>query len=276
MDAAGRGAAQVNAPTGPAAGQAAQATAARAAFAGSPVAPVPADDLKAHYRAILDSHEEERRRLLRAERGRWGSNAALSVSVVCLSAALALLLPIKRILPVIVHQHEDGSWTTTVAQSDVPMKLRDATISATLWLYVTASERYNTATHWEDQQVVYTLSDRATGDAFQERVDYKNKESPYKRYGTRTTVRVERVSEGLGCGTQPCRPGDTPNSYAVRYRRIEKTEGQRATCLQRQSTVRFRIAPEVPASQRVTYNPVGIQAVEYSWTDEGVAQGCSA
>lgn len=179
----------------------------------APVALVPMDEVKAHYRSILDSHAADRARELRRERGRWGIVGVLAATTVSLGVALAFLTPLKRILPVIVHQFPDGSWTTTVAQDDVPVPLREATMAATLWLYVTARERFNTATHHEDQQVVFTLSDRATGDAFQEAVDPKNKDSPWKRYGTRTTVRLQRVSEGLGCGTQPCAPGQTPNSY---------------------------------------------------------------
>lgn len=254
-----------------------QALAARAAFAGSAaVAAVPAADLKEHYARIVADHEASAKRARREERGRWWFTGLLGGCVAALGAALAVALPLKQLLPVFVHQHADGSWTTSIAQSDTPAPLRQNVVKATLWLYVTSAERYNTATHWQDQQLVYTLSDGPTGDAHQARVDYKSKNSPWKQYGTRGTVRVERVSESLGCGTEACAPGQDPNSYAVRFRRIEKREGQRETCVQRQATLRFRQPEKVPQSQLVTSNPMGLQVVEYTWTDEGSAEGCAA
>lgn len=261
----------MNAPVDPAAVE--QADAAREAFgslgSSSPVALVPPEETRQNYKNIVEAHLQNRKRELRRARFGFGVNALLAVSTAALAVALAFTLPLKKLLPVIVHQHEDGTWTTTVAQREVPARLQEATLKSTLWLYVVAAERFNTATHHEDQQVVYTLSDKPTGDAHQARMDPKSKDSPWKRYGTRTTVRIERISEGLGCGTQVCGPGQVPNSYAVRYRRIEQTEGNRPVVVQQQSTVRFHLPAKVPESQIVTYNPAGVQVVQYSWTVEG-------
>ena len=257
----------MNALTGPAEAQALEAQPAFAACSG--VALIPADRLAEDYKRVIAGHERERAAELRRERGRWGIVGVLGFTSVALAGALAMAMPLKRILPVFVASHEDGSFTTTIAQSDVPARLRDNTMKATLWLYVTARERFNTATHAEDQQVVYILSDKATGDAYEAGVNYANKRSPWKRYGTRTTVRLQRISEGLGCGTEACAPGQTPNAYSVRYRRFERTEGQWEIETASQSAVRFHLAPEIPVSQQVTYNPMGLQIVQYDRSDEG-------
>ena len=247
-----------------------QALAAAEAMSPAPgLALVPADELRAHYAGIVASHGAERARERRRELGRWGMVGVLGASTLALSAAIVLLVPLKRVVPVFVAAHEDGSFTTTIAQSDIDPGTRERVLKATLWLYVVSRERFNTATHAEDQQAVYVLSDKPTGDTYQASVDPANKQSPWKRYGTRTTVRLHRVSEGLACGTEACAPGQTPNSYLVRYRRVEQTEGQRPVETSWASAARFRLLSDVPASQTVTINPIGVQVVQYDKTEEG-------
>lgn len=233
------------------------------------IAFVPAARLAEDYARVIAAHEAELARDRRRQRGHLALASTFGLATLALAGALAAAMPLKRVVPVFVHINADGTYTSTVNQTDLPQSLREATMASTLWLYVTANERFNTATHAEDQQVVFMLSDRATGDAFQARVDARNPDSPWRRFGTRTTVRIERISEGLGCATGGACLGRDPDAYVVRFRRIEKTEGQRETVIQRQASVRFRVVSEIPAWQRVTYNPLGLQVVEYSWTDEG-------
>lgn len=230
---------------------------------------IPADALAQDYARVLAAHEAELARDRRRQRGHLVLASIFGLATLALAGTLVAAMPLKRVLPVFVHINADGTYTTTVSQSDVPQPLREATMASTLWLYVTANERFNTATHAEDQQVVYMLSDRATGDTFQARVDARNPESPWRRFGTRTTVRIERISEGLGCAAGGACLGRDPDAYVVRFRRVEKTEGGREVATQRQASVRFHVVPAIPAWQRVTYNPLGLQVVEYSWTDEG-------
>lgn len=230
---------------------------------------VPPEKLAQDYARVLAAHEAELARDRRRQRGHLVLASTFGLATLALAGALVAAMPLKRVVPVFVHINSDGTYTTTVNQSDVPQPLREATMASTLWLYVTANERFNTATHAEDQQVVYMLSDRATGDTFQARVDARNPESPWRRFGTRTMVRIERISEGLGCAAGGACLGRDPDAYVVRFRRIEKTEGGREVATQRQASVRFHVVPAIPAWQRVTYNPLGLQVVEYSWTDEG-------
>lgn len=230
---------------------------------------VPSGQLAEDYARVLAAHEAELARDRRRQRGHLVLASTFGLATLALAGALVAAMPLKRVVPVFVHINSDGTYTTTVNQSDVPQSLREATMASTLWLYVSAVERFNTATHADDQQIVFMLSDRATGDTFQARTDARSPESPWRRFGTRTTVRIERISEGLGCASGGACLGRDPDAYVVRFRRIEKTEGQREVITQRQASIRFRLAPEIPAWQRVTYNPLGLQVVEYSWTDEG-------
>jgi type IV secretion system protein VirB8 len=230
------------------------------------------EERKAHYARILASHEEDRRQTAKRETNRWRREAVMAGTVVILAGAIAMMMPLKRILPVFVNHNSDGTFTTTAALSDIPQGQRWAATKATMWLYTVSRERFATATHFNtDQQIVFILSDKATADTYQEEVDPRNKRSPWARYGTRTTVRLERTSEVLSCATQECDSRE-PDAYQVRYTRVEKAEGQPERRRNWTSTVRFRTVPQIPAWQQVTYNPLNLQVVEYVAQEEGAAQ----
>ena len=232
---------------------------------------VPAEDRRAHYARIVAAIDADHAREVRSRRWRTVREVGLTGAVVALAAAVVVMLPLRRILPVfITHNEADGTWRTSITQTDMSPSERANTTKATLWLYVNARERYASATHFSiDQPLVFVLSDRATGDLYEAEVDPKNKNSPWKRYGTRATVRLERISETLTCGAQDCDRAGTPDAYQVRYRRIERTEGQGERSAQMSSSIRFTSKNAVPQQQQVTSNPLGLQVVEYNRTEEG-------
>lgn len=233
---------------------------------------VPPEERQAHYARILESHAQDRALELSRARGRWWREGIQVGTIIVLAGAIMVMMPLKQLTPVFVDHDSNGTFTTTVNQNDLPVSLRRATMASTLWLYTRAREGYTSATHFNtDQQIVYMMSDKATGDAYQASVQPKNKESPWAKYGTRTTVRLERVSETLSCGGQQCDARE-PDTYQIRYRRIEQTEGRSDRRTQYLATARFKQPDRIPAWQRVTVNPVGLQVVEWVVTEEGAAQ----
>ena len=235
------------------------------------VVPIPPDRLAESYKRIQESHAEDRMRERRRERGRAGLIGALIVSNLALAGALVTAMPLKSVVPVFVTLQADGTFTTTIDQRDVPQDLRENVMAATLWRYTTAREGYTWGGHEGDQGVVYILSDKATGDAYEAEVSPRNANSPWRRYGNRTTVRIERVSEALTCARGPC-AGRDPDTYQVRFRRIIRTEGQPVQQVQGLATMSFRLADRVPRWQVTTHNPIGLQVVSYSVTEEGVGR----
>lgn len=232
------------------------------------IALVPAEQRATHYARIIAAHDADRAREHRKDRGRAWLIGGLIGANLCLAGAVVAMMPLKELRPVFVTINSDGTFATTINQRDVPQSLREATIKATLWLYTRSREGFSTAGHHEDQRVVYMLSDKATGDAYEQDVSLRNPQSPWRRHGTRTTVRVERVSEEFVCARADCL-GREPDAYQVRFRRITRTEGQREVSVAAVATIRFRVADRIPQWQRVTYNPMGLQVVEYTTTDEG-------
>ena len=81
-----------------------------------PVTAVPPEALADHYARIVAAHGEELKRHRRRERGGHLFSFLHGCTTVALAVALAALLPLKTIVPVFVHQHADGSFTSTISQ----------------------------------------------------------------------------------------------------------------------------------------------------------------
>jgi len=232
------------------------------------LATVPPEQLDADYARIIAEHAEELKRDQRRERGGNLFTVLHGCTTLALAAALAALLPLKSIVPVFVELHNDGSYTSTINQSDLPRGLQEAATMATLWLYVRAREGYASATWYEDQRVVYMLSDKGVGDIYESLTTSRNPESPIRKYTTRTTIRLDRTSEQFVCAHDTCF-GRDPDAYQVRFNRVIQTEGQPEQSRPWVASVRFRRVPTIPAWQRVTYNPIGLQVVQYKAEEEG-------
>jgi type IV secretion system protein VirB8 len=232
---------------------------------------VPPEQLQAHYAQIMASQAADRAREARRERGGRALTIVLGATTLALAGALAMAMPLKSLVPVFVHLHEDGSFTSSISQAQLPTSLREATIKSTLWLYVRAREGYASATWYEDQRIIYMLSDKGAGDVYEALVHPRNPESPGRKYGTRTVIRLERVSEHFPCAHDSC-IGREPDAYQVRFRRIVHTEGQAPQSRPWVATVRFHSVAAIPAWQRVTYNPLGLQVVEYRAEEEGAGR----
>jgi type IV secretion system protein VirB8 len=228
---------------------------------------VPPELLAEEYRRIVAAHEADRVAQTRQEWRRNLLTGGLVVSTVALAGAVVFLILKEQLVPVFVTLQGDGSYTTSIVQRDLTTTERAATTKAALWLYVRARLSYSSAAHFEDQKIVYLLSDKRVGDIFQAEVSPKNPKSPWKEYGTRATIRLERISESFPCAYDSC-AGREPDAYQVRFRRIAQADGQ-VTSRQWVATVRFRTVPDIPAWQRVTYNPLGLQVIEFSASEEG-------
>ena len=235
----------------------------------SGVAAVPPALLAEEYRRIVAAHEANGRLEKRRERGHTWTVGGLLLGNVALAGAVVLLLPLKQLVPVFVTLQGDGSYTTSIAQRDLSIGERDATIKAALWLYVRARLSYASGQHFEDQKIVYMLSDKRVGDAFQAEVSPKNAASPWRKFGTRTVIHLERISESFPCGYDSC-VGRDPDAYQVRFRRIVQGDGQ-VHSQQWIATLRFRVVKDIPAWERVTYNPLGLQVTEWNVSEEGAA-----
>jgi type IV secretion system protein VirB8 len=233
----------------------------------SGVTPVPPELLAEEYRRIVAAHAADRQAELKRDQRRTLLTGGLVISTVALAGAVVLLLPLKQMVPVFVTLQGDGSYTTSIVQRDLTTTERAATTKAALWLYVRSRMSYSSAGHFEDQKIVYMLSDKRVGDIFQAEVNPKNPKSPWKEYGTRATIRLERISESFPCAYDSC-AGREPDAYQVRFRRVVQADGQ-TTSRQWVATLRFRTAPDIPAWQRVTYNPLGLQVIEFSASEEG-------
>jgi type IV secretory pathway component VirB8 len=234
---------------------------------------VPAAERAAHYKRMVEAHEADRKAKLTRDRFRLIREGVQVTVILGLGAAIAGMMPLKQLVPVMLTANQaDGTWRTSIVQSDLPASVRQNVLKATFWLYVNAREGYSMATHFHtDQKVVQMLSDKDVSKAYLDAVNWKNKGSPYAVYSKDATVRLERVSESLGCAERDC-SRNSPDTYEVRYTRIEKREGSPERRTSHKSSLRFVYPPAIPAWQQVTYNPIGVQVIEYTRTDEGAGE----
>jgi type IV secretion system protein VirB8 len=235
------------------------------------VAPVPSDLLAEEYRRIVADHAAEQAADRRRERGQRWLVGGLLASTIALAGAVVVMLPMRQIMPVFVTLNGDGSYTTTLRQRELSQGEREATMKATLWLYTRARVGYSSASHPEDRRLVDMLSDKPTGNTYATEVSPKNPQSPWKKYDTRTVIRLERINEFFLCAHDNC-VGRVPDAYQVRFRRIVETEGVAPKSQPWVAILRFRTVERIPAWQRTTYNPLGIQVIEFSSSEEGAAQ----
>ncbi|TPG52473.1 hypothetical protein EAH89_18075 [Roseomonas nepalensis] len=233
---------------------------------------LPPEERRAAYARNLARQEEALGQEKSARRTLRLAIGVVGFVAVAEAAALVALLPLKEIRPVFVHIEQDGTYTTSIRRDELPTSARDNTIASTLWLYVRAREGFMAPAFGDDSNIVSILSDKATWSAYEAGVDPKNPESPGRRYGTRTIVRLRHVSEVLTCSRasrdETC-VGRVPDYYEVRYRVITQTEGQPPREKAAVSQIWFRQAAAVPARQQVTYNPMGLQVTAYRAMEEG-------
>lgn len=214
--------------------------------------PLTAPLLEKQYRAV-ESFQEKRARSARLiSKGAIGVAGILLAANLGLAWAVAAMLPLTKLVPVVLLVRADGSIDTSATLSTLPKTANEAVIRAALWQYVVMREGYTADTAQYRWDIVSGMSDVATRTTYQEWFQYKNPMSPQTVLGKNGTVTVEPISVAL----------IGPHVAQVRYKRELTIGTNQPLETTWTATVEFEQVDTLPAAQRLT-DPAGLIVTSY-------------
>ena len=223
------------------------------------------NDIAADFRAlpILDPDREQYHKAVRSfqaqtvinirRRARswfWVAIASLAM-VGILSAAIAMLLPLKKAVPLFLVVREDGTVDTGVSLADLGVNQAQKVIRASIWRYVEERESYSYA----EAKHRYDLVSMMSGENVQR--DYqqwfiKNPDAPQQKLGKKGQVSVQEIS------ISPVRDG----VFLVRFWKISQLYGEREQKTSATATVAYELLNNAPASL-ILDDPAAIRVTRY-------------
>jgi hypothetical protein len=237
---------------------------------------IPADELARVY----EEQKAERTRIKRRERSKKFISGSViagqTVIIAGLAGAICYMLPLKELIPVVVHQRDDGTSVTTVRWDDLPKPVReDATINV-VWQYVQQRESWSAGNAGWAWTVVSALSAPKVREQFQAWYRADNPQSPAQLYKD-MTVETNFVRWEPVCPVEKACIADGPPAYRVWFDRVEtQLDGKRLPPVRYAVTVAIKRNVEIPQDrvwQRWTFNAPQIQVIEYPGAQrEGVSR----
>jgi type IV secretory pathway component VirB8 len=237
---------------------------------------IPADQLQQLYQ---DKKREQAREARRDHLKRiLNTTTVLALLGVCgaQAAAIATMLPLEKLVPIIVYQRSDGTVVNTVEWASLPREVQEDTTVNVAWNYVQQRESWSEGNAGWAWTVVSAMSSPQVREGFQSWYRRENPDSPARTYRDGTTVEARYVNWSAIC---PPVEGCTgaPPAYRFWFDRIETLPNGVSKPPVRYA-VTVRIARNVPLPkdrmwQRWTFNAPLIQVVEYPGAQrEGVTR----
>lgn len=208
----------------------------------------------------------------RSEKRAWFVACSAVLMSLLLAAACMLMLPLKERTPFLVLA-DPYTGTATVAPlvsdlSQSPVTANAAINKANIANYVVSRESYdyNILTQ-RDWRLVWTMSTKAEGQAYDDLLSPGNPESPIKLYGKFRAIRINIISltsnqEGWF---------DKQGSATVRFQRVlvDKNNGTPSILDTRVATIiyTYNEALSLTDEQRFS-NPLGFQVTDYRVVSE--------
>jgi type IV secretory pathway component VirB8 len=228
-------------------------------------------------RVMDDLKEEKKREVVRAHRKRLFSATSVVIlvtAVIAEAVAITTMLPLQKVVPVVVYQRDDGTFTNYVEWKDLPAQVKNDTTVNVVWQYVQYRESWSRGNAPLAYDVVSALSSPNVRDEFQQWFNADNPTSPQRLYGD-ATVQTNYVNWEPVCPEDGC--SGPPPAYRFRFDRVEtKPGGKPGPAVRYAVTVRILRDVPLPADRigwRFTHNAPMIQVVEYPGAQrEGVAR----
>ena len=203
--------------------------------------------------------------------------AGLVTTVGVLGSAVAIMLPLKEIVTVVVYQRDDGTYTNYALWDALPEKVRNDTTVNVVWNYVQQRESWSDANAGHAWTMVSAMSSPNVRESFQTDYGNANPQSPARVYGENTVVDVRFINWAPVCAMGEDYCADAPPAYRIWFDRIEKPKGgDPKPPVRYAATVRILRNVKVPTDrlwQRWTFNAPQIQVIEYPGAQkEGVSK----
>ena len=237
---------------------------------------IPAAELKRLYGERRAEQAREKRRQRRNRLLGGGTIIALLALCAAQAGAIAYMLPLEKLVPIIVYQRGDGTVVNTVEWASLPKDVQEDTTVNVVWNYVQQRESWSEGNAGWAWTVVYAMSSPSVRDAFQSWYRKENPDSPARLYKDGTTVDARYVNWAPVCPPEEGCKG-APPAYRIWFDRVETSPAGTAKPPVRYA-VTVRIVRNVPLPkdrvwQRWTFNAPLIQVVEYPGAQrEGVTR----
>ena len=206
------------------------------------------------------------------ERNRWFlATIVAGLIAVAAVAALAMLLPLEKLVPLAVTVDSRTGLVTSVEYSKSVSELtqKEAIQRSDVARYVIAREFYDPQDLSTSVKLVRVMSDGNVWRQYEDETSQYSDNSPMKRYGAKVRRRIE-VSTVLPIP-------NNANTYQVRYAAIEESLGPQANAVEKQyvSTVSFRYSDRPLRNEDRILNPLNFRAIAYRRDQELVSPGAS-
>lgn len=225
---------------------------------------VPEESLGEWAHTATSLFQERRALLIKVNRVSLAANVALVVTVLMLGAAIAVMIPLQRLLPLVLTINADNSYERIRDLSELSASKQEDVVKSVLWSYVLNRESYIFEGAKRRYDIVTALS---AGKAQQEYQSwFKNDySSPQYRIRDRGHVDVKEVTNSaeLRDRLDTCRGADWCEA-SLSYWRTEQMYGQAPTKEKHYtSTLAFIVVDALDPGERTTINPAGIKIISY-------------
>ena len=197
---------------------------------------------------------------MEVERNRWFIAAIVAGMLAAGAvAALAMLLPLQKLVPLAVTVDSRSGLVTSVeyGRSASELTQKEAIQRSDVAKYVVARETYDPLDLATNAKLMRVMSDGSVLRQYEDDGSPYNEASPIKRYGTKVRRRIE-VSTVLPL------PGSA-DTYQVRFTAVDEFPGAQAMPVEKPyvATVRFRYSDRPLSNEDRILNPLNFRAVAY-------------
>jgi type IV secretion system protein VirB8 len=194
------------------------------------------------------------------ERNRWFLAAIVcGLVAACAVAAIAVLLPLERLVPLAVTIDSRNGLVTAVeyGRSVAELTQKEAVQRSDVAKYVVARETYDPLDLATSAKTVRVMSDANAWRQYEDEISQFNEASAMRRYGSKLRRRIE-INTVLPLP-------DSPGTYQVRYVAIEEYPGSQTQPVEKSyvSTVSFRYSERTLSNEDRILNPLNFRATGY-------------
>ncbi|MCZ7976384.1 type IV secretion system protein VirB8 [Agrobacterium tumefaciens] len=217
--------------------------------------------------ALADHYKEvEAFQSARARSARRISRALAALAVIAVAGnvaqafAIAVMLPLNKLVPVYLWVRPDGTVDSEVSISRLPATQEQAVVNASLWEYVRLRESYSADTAQYAYDLVSSFSAPTVRQDYQQFFNYPSPSSPQTIIGKRGKLEAEHI------GSNELMPG----VQQIRYKRTLIMEGQAPIVTTWTATVHYETVTNLPGRLRLT-NPGGLIVTSYQTSEDTVS-----
>jgi type IV secretion system protein VirB8 len=213
--------------------------------------PILDQDRAAYHKAVRSFQAHKVTDMRRRLRIAWCVTAAMMLAVIGLSAAVTVMQPLQRLVPLFIVVRDDGTVDSAVSLSGLPLETAQRAIRAAIWRYVSERESYS----FSEAKYRYDLVSAMSGAEVQKQFQQwflLSPDSPQKTIGKKGQSNVQEISMSF------IRDGVA----LVRFWKTTQLYGEKEQKSSWTATVQFEMADAVPENLLLN-DPVGLRVIRY-------------